>query len=132
MTPSRTIKHNSKNIRNQLETWTTYHRTRFHSTLRTSLYIFKDNETVIKQINYGRILTMRHVPHTHRVHQSTSDDSDQILQHNRAIGRHSHRRLIHRRQMDTPDTTGQLCDHIHSSEFVGFFCGCDSFIFQHE
>ena len=36
--------------------------------------------------------------------------------------------------MDTTDTTGQHHDaqHIYKKQFVSPFCGCESFIFQHE
>ena len=42
--------------------------------------------------------------------------------------------IIHRRQMDTTDTSGQHHDahHIYSKQFVSFFCSCESVIFQHE
>ena len=33
----------------------------------TSLYIFEDNDAVIKRLSKGRILTMRHVSRTRRV-----------------------------------------------------------------
>ena len=60
--------------------------------------------------------------------------SGQIRQQNTAVGRHSHRRIIHKRQMDTADTTSQHNDahHIYSMQFVSLFCGCESLIFQHE
>ena len=66
------------------------------------------------------------------VHQLRSDDSGPIRQHSTAIGRHPDKRIIHWRQMDATDTTGQYHDahHINSKQFVCFFCGCHSFIFQ--
>ena len=42
--------------------------------------------------------------------QCRSNDSDQVRQHNAAIGRHSHKRITHRRQMDTTDTVGEHRD----------------------
>ena len=51
-----------------------------------------------------------------------------------ASGRNSHKRIIHGRQMCTTDTPGQHHDshHIYSKQFVSFFCGCTSCIFQHQ
>ena len=45
-----------------------------------------------------------------------------------------YKRIIHKEQMDTTGTTGHHHDahHIYSKQIVGFFCGCESFIFQHE
>ena len=39
------------------------------------------------------------------------------------------KRIIHRRQMDTTDTTGEHHDshHIYAMQLVSFSCGCDSF-----
>ena len=64
-------------------------------------------------------------------HELRSNVSDQLRQHKTAFGRHSHKRIIHRGQMDKTDTTGQHHDahHTHSKQLVSLFCGCESFIF---
>ena len=44
------------------------------------------------------------------------------------------KRIIHQRQMDTADSTSQhhVAHNIYLKQFVIPFCGCQSFIFQHE
>ena len=46
-----------------------------------------------------------------------------------AIGRHSHKRIIHRRQIETTDTIGEHHDphDIYSEQIVSFFRGCEFF-----
>ena len=44
------------------------------------------------------------------------------------------KRIIHRRQMDATDTTGENHDshHIYAMQLVSVFYGCDSFFYKHE
>ena len=55
--------------------------------------------------------------------QYRSSDSGQTPHHNTAVGRHSYKRIIWRRQMDTSDTVGEHNDsyNIFSKQFVSFF-----------
>ena len=53
------------------------------------LYVFEDNEAVIKMIMKGRSPTMRHVSRTHRV------ALDQIHRHQKPTRRHPNQREFH-------------------------------------
>ena len=64
----------------------------------------------------GRSPTMRHVSRTHRFDLDRLYDRiilNSMFQIKSPAGRHPHKRIIHRRQMDTTDTTGQHHDALH-------------------
>ena len=84
---------------------------------------------------------MRHVSRTDRVDMDWLYDrinQERMIQieyvNNTAIGRYSHNRIIHTRQMDTIFIFGERHDshHIYSKQFVSCFCKCESFVFHHE
>ena len=68
-----------------------------------SLYLFEDNEAVIKMIIKGRSPTMRHVSRTHRVALDwlfdridlDSKNSNQIHRHQKSTRRHLNQREFH-------------------------------------
>ena len=95
--------------------------------VRTSFFIFEDNEAVINKSTKAESHNASWMTHT-------SCRFGSILQHNTAIGRHSHRKIILKRHMDTIDTIGEQHDshHIYSKKFVSFLCSYESFHFQHE
>ena len=110
--------------------------------MRTSYYIFEDNEAVIKQTIRGRSPTMCHASRTHLVDMERLSDCISLepmilikyVKHNTTAGRHSYKRISHRRQMDITDNTGEHHGphHLYSKQFVSFSCRCEFFIVQHE
>ena len=96
--------------------------------IRTALYVFEDNEALIKQKKIGRSAAMRHTSRTHRVDLDWQYDRNNLepmiqikcVNTTQEFGRHTHQRFIHQRQMHTADTSAQLYDtyHIWSKQLV--------------
>ena len=82
-------------------TWIKFLRT--HISLRRHLYIFEDNEAVIKMIIKGRSPTMRHVSRTHRVAldwlvdsiKFGCEDSNEVRRIQESTRRHFDKRQFH-------------------------------------
>ena len=110
--------------------------------MRPSLNVVEGQGTEMKQINRGRSLTMRHVPRAHLVDLDRLYDRLILfpmihIKHvnsTQQVTDHSHKRIIHRTQMDTAGTGGEHHDphHTYSKQCVSFFCSCESLIFQPE
>ena len=100
-TPRFGFKNKSRNIKNHFGTLSTYFRTRDCLVLN----IFVKNKAVKKKVNKGRSLAMRHVSRTLRVDLNPHHFSTQL-----SSWQTSSQRIIHRRDMDTTDTTGEHHD----------------------
>ena len=129
-------------MRNHLETLTVYLRTRDCSTCKTSIYIFEDNEAVLKQMNKSRSPTMRDVSRTHRVDLDRLYDrihSDPMIQIKYVNAKQQLADILTKGSF-TEDRLTQLTLLVNSmthttltqKQLVSFFCVCECFIFQHE
>ena len=79
----------------------------------------------LKQINHGKIIGNILAGDIHKTCLTHQNHKWRWLP--------QHKKIIHRRQVDTTDTTGEHHDshHLYSKQFVSFFCSCESFFVQH-
>ena len=101
------------------------HQTRHSYQGESQLYIFEDNEAVIKMIIKGRSPTMRHVSRTHRVALDRlfdrifflhgTQDPNQICWHQNPTRRHSSQRMLLTRWMESSSS------FVQQFEFLGVF-----------
>ena len=90
------------------------------------LYVFEDNEAVIKMILKGRSPTMRHVSRTHRValdwlfdrYQFGSKNPNQVHRHQKQTCRHSNQGKFHAWWMDS---SCYVCATCQTFQFYSLF-----------